>query len=75
MDIYTSFPCPFDVNEVTRKAKFLLGDRWILIGEIVIGSDKNDLFIEVPDVEQFLASREHLDDGTLDWAEWGPRMN
>lgn len=65
----------FDVNMVTKKMKFFLGDRWIVVGDIKTTCHKDHMDIQMPDIEMFLIQREHLDDGTYDWLDWGPRVN
>lgn len=69
------YPSSFDMNDFNGKARMFLGDRWVIVGDFVITGSKTDMHVQVPDVEQWLNSREYLDDGTLDWAAWGPRMN
>lgn len=69
------YPASFDCNFILKKARFFLGDRWILIGDIMLSQDKNTTDVTMPDVEEFLAGLEALDDGTFDWLEWGPRVN
>lgn len=76
MEFDMLYPKPFDVNMVTRRVRFFLGNNWVAVGDIQISSQK--LFcmdITMPDMQTFLANRESLDDGTFDWLEWGPRMN
>lgn len=75
MDFDMLYPSSFEMNDYLQKARMFLGDRWIEIGDFVITGSKNDCCVQVPDVEQWLDSREYLNDGTEDWAVWGPRMN
>lgn len=70
------YPKPIDVNMDTRKMKFFLNGTWIVVGDIKITSQKAFCMdVTMPDVESFIFDREYLDDGTLDWLEWGPRLN
>lgn len=64
-----------DCSFVLNKARFFLGDRWITIGELATTGKQELLVVHLPDIEEFLEKREHLDDGTFDWLEWGPRVN
>lgn len=75
VDFNTLYPNPFHLNMHRLKARMLLGNRWIEVGNVVVTGDKFGMTIETPNVQYWLASREHLDDGTLEWAAWGPRMN
>lgn len=69
------YPNPFEINDYSGKARMFLGDRWVEIGDFIVNFDKEGCTVITPDVESFLNSREHLDDGTLDWAAWGVRLN
>lgn len=69
------YPSPFNANMTTKKAKFFMNGSWILVGDITLTCDKNCMSVMLPDIGVFLESREYLDDGTFDWAEWGPRLN
>lgn len=69
------YPAPFDINTTIGKARFFLGDKWIEIGEVEIKQKGNVCEVALPDFGKFLADRVWLDDGTLDWVEWGPRVN
>lgn len=71
-DIY---PSACDFNVILRQARFLLGDRWILIGYYTCNRQGFFLVANLPDIGKFFEDREHLDDGTMDWLHWGPRMN
>lgn len=72
IDIY---PPVCDFNVILRQARFLLGDHWILIGHYTCDVCGYFLVADLPDVNKFFEGREHLDDGTFDWLEWGPRVN
>lgn len=73
------FPIPiiFDINHGMKKVRFFLGDRWIIVGEITHTLHLPNKTIEtnIPDLGQFLEKRKDLDDGSYDWAAWGPRVN
>lgn len=75
MDFNMLYPNPFEMNDYQKKARMFLGDRWVVVGDFVIAGGKYGFIVETPDVRAWLASREHLDDGTLEWAAWGPRVN
>jgi hypothetical protein len=34
-----------------------------------------DMEVDMPDVGKFIMERLYLDDGTMEWMEWGPRVN
>lgn len=76
------FPIPtiFDINQLLKRVRFFLGDRWVDLGEIryeFVKTNENNgyLNMQIPDIELFIESREKLDDGTADWSVWGPRVN
>lgn len=70
------FPPTVEINDLLKKARFFLGDRWIEIGDVVFHEVGPKTFeMEVPDIGLFFAMREGLEDGTEEWYEWGPRVN
>lgn len=47
-----------------------------MIGEIKFHSvAKGEMEVELPDTEKWVNDRVDLDDGTIDWVRWGPRLN
>lgn len=70
------YPSIFDMDMITNKMRFFLGDHWIEIGPILSQVVEPGIMqIIVPDLNMFVQSRQLLDDGTMDWAIWGPRLN
>lgn len=73
---------PTSIQIRHEKMVFFLGDRWVEIGPVRYGPAivRNtgrlmDVPVKLPDVEEFFAGRQHLDDGTNEWRMWGPRVN
>lgn len=71
------YPSPFDISEITNETKFFLGDRWIDVGNNEVKLHRNGGIAEIvlPDIEEFLIERQYLNDGTMEWLEWGPTVN
>lgn len=82
-DIYTSpnpYPPAINFDALTRRVEFFLGDRWIKIGDWKTnvegrGKDNAIMSVQMPDIDMFLREQFDLDNGTEDWAIWGPRVN
>jgi hypothetical protein len=72
-------PSSVDISFYTKKCRFFLGDRWLEIGKVNTRTNVRNggliMDVDMPDVEGFLIRRLDLNDGTEDWAEWGPRVN
>lgn len=76
----TDYPPSIEVNPTLKKVRFFLGDRWLTVGKwqtTIENKGRNTacISIELPDILAFIEQREILDDGTLDWYAWGPRVN
>lgn len=73
---------PTSIQVRNDKLVFFLGDRWVYIGPVYYGQAaerstgrRMDVPVDLPNVENFFANRQHLDDGTNEWRWWGPRVN
>lgn len=81
-DIYDSpnpYPPAVDFNVESGKVKFFLGDRWVEIGEwatrTIIEDGKMRVQMAMPNMTEFFDEQRLLDNGSDDWAMWGPRVN
>jgi len=72
---YLQEPTTINFDSLTGKVSFFLGDRWIPIGEMKTIIENKNVYVRMPNIEGFFESRQYLNDGTAEWAMWGPRVN
>lgn len=73
---FDNYPPSIDVNSLIGKVRFFKGDRWIEIGLLeFITVGRYAIEVKLPDIEGFMENQELLDDGSIEWYFWGPRVN
>lgn len=68
-------PKPVQINVETGHCAFFHGDRWVDIGPVYFCSDFCHGHVDTEMVEEFLVNRQRIDESTMDWFNWGPRVN
>lgn len=68
-------PRAVQMNGITGEVRFFLGDHWISIGYAYLVMTAQGPIPQLPDCDQFIRDRRHLDDGSDDWYRFGPTLN
>lgn len=68
-------PGSVQMNGMTGEVQFFLGDHWIHVGQAYLVVTPRGMYPQLPDLNRFLESRRHLDDGSDIWMDWGPTVN
>lgn len=76
MEFELVYPPSIITSMIIGKSRFFLADHWVDIGDVeVILERRNTIRIKPPDIQSFVDNLEYLDDGSIDWYFWGPRVN
>lgn len=68
-------PVAVQMSGITGECRFFLGDHWIHVGNSHLVMTNHGPMLQLPDLDQFVQERQHLDDGTDIWMSWGPTVN